>query len=342
MYHSKRQKHNSFNLRKNAKKHNNHTYNIQKKEYIKTSRKKITNIFQNIISGCKYNEFKIDSKIHYSKFSYMRIIPKGKKGYVWFQTNNNFNSHIAPIFYFEMFKNRLQLLDNGNGLNICCNSQSLGIGDNGTILYGTFFKHNNVDVFNIEDIYYFQNRNISKLPWNEKFSIFSELFLKYIKQICYGKNDMLIVNSFTQRIPYDVVTLKNLVPFEIFSVQYLSEKSDHIHYKQELIQNNNAREEIFKIKACLNHDEYDIYTIDDNKIIGKLYVPDYKTSVFLNNIFRNIRENENLDLLEESDCEEDFENISLDKFVNLQMERCVKCIFDTNINMWKVKNVSNK
>ena len=34
-------------------------------------------------------------------------------------------------------------------------------------------------------------------------------------------------------------------------------------------------------------------------------IPDYKTSVFMNDLFRTIKENKNLDLLEESDDEED-------------------------------------
>ena len=37
----------------------------------------------------------------------------------------------------------------------------------------------------------------------------------------------------------------------------------------------------------------------------------------MNSLFRNIKENGNLDLLEESDDEEEFENIALDKFVYL-------------------------
>ena len=37
----------------------------------------------------------------------------------------------------------------------------------------------------------------------------------------------------------------------------------------------------------------------------------------MNSIFRNIKENQNLDL-EESDSEDEFENIDVDKFVNLK------------------------
>ena len=35
----------------------------------------------------------------------------------------------------------------------------------------------------------------------------------------------------------------------------------------------------------------------------------------MNSIFRNIKENRNLDLLEESDDEDEFENINLDKYL---------------------------
>ena len=47
------------------------------------------------------------------------------------------------------------------------------------------------------------------------------------------------------------------------------------------------------------------------------FIPDYKTSVFMNKLFRIIKENDNLDKLEESDDEEEFENTKTDKFVYL-------------------------
>lgn len=53
----------------------------------------------------------------------------------------------------------------------------------------------------------------------------------------------------------------------------------------------------------------------DNELIAS--IPDYKTSVMMNSLFRNIKENKSLDALEESDEEDEFENVNLDKFVNL-------------------------
>ena len=61
--------------------------------------------------------------------------------------------------------------------------------------------------------------------------------------------------------------------------------------------------------------EEDVYSLWSGKQIGHALVPDYKTSVMLNSIFRNVKENTNLDLLEESDDEEDFENVAPDRYV---------------------------
>ena len=57
--------------------------------------------------------------------------------------------------------------------------------------------------------------------------------------------------------------------------------------------------------------------------------------IFMNKIFRNIKENENLDTLEESDDEEEFENISEDKYVDLEMQKIFKCVYSKYHKSWK-------
>jgi len=54
----------------------------------------------------------------------------------------------------------------------------------------------------------------------------------------------------------------------------------------------------------------------------------------MNNLFRKIKENSNLDLLEESDDEEEFENTAIDKFVYLQKKVRMKCIYNSMFNKW--------
>ena len=54
----------------------------------------------------------------------------------------------------------------------------------------------------------------------------------------------------------------------------------------------------------------------------------------MNSIFRKIKENDNLDLLEESDEEDEFENIAEDKYVDLEKLYRFRCVLHDRFNMW--------
>ena len=106
--------------------------------------------------------------------------------------------------------------------------------------------------------------------------------------------------------------------------------------------NTNTR--LFYIKPDLQNDIYYLYdtksyTLDslkESSIISKniAHIPDYKTSVLMNKLFRNIKENRNLDALEESDDEEEFENIQIDKFVDLNKVLKMRCNFNYKFQAW--------
>jgi hypothetical protein len=64
------------------------------------------------------------------------------------------------------------------------------------------------------------------------------------------------------------------------------------------------------------------------------YIPNYEKSVFMNTLFRNIRENSNLDYIEESDDEDDFENTSQDKYVDRTKQLFIECVFHTKFKRW--------
>ena len=101
---------------------------------------------------------------------------------------------------------------------------------------------------------------------------------------------------------------------------------------------------LFYIKPDLQNDIYYLYdvkaftlsSLEGSSIISKniAHIPDYKTSVLMNKIFRNIKENRNLDALEESDDEEEFENIQIDKFVDLNKVYKMRCNFNYKFQAW--------
>ena len=105
--------------------------------------------------------------------------------------------------------------------------------------------------------------------------------------------------------------------------------------------NYNKKYKIFIVSADIQNDIYNLvdpndlsnydYTIS-NKLIAS--IPDYKTSVFMNALFRNIKENRSLDALEESDDEDEFENTNIDKFVDLTKKIKMKCVFNYKFKKW--------
>jgi hypothetical protein len=63
-------------------------------------------------------------------------------------------------------------------------------------------------------------------------------------------------------------------------------------------------------------------------------IPDFTTSVMMNKLFRKIKENYNLDALEESDDEEEFENEKEDRFVYLDKTYNMVCLFNNKFKKW--------
>jgi hypothetical protein len=94
----------------------------------------------------------------------------------------------------------------------------------------------------------------------------------------------------------------------------------------------------FRIMADVQFDIYHLYAYNSatNTLMyyDLAYIPNLKTSMFMNKIFRNIRENQNLDYIEESDDETDFENINDDKYVDLKKNIIMECSFHTKFKRW--------
>lgn len=97
------------------------------------------------------------------------------------------------------------------------------------------------------------------------------------------------------------------------------------------------RTAVFIVKACLQYDIYDLYALGNNNSVvlyDVAYISNYKLSIFMNTQFRTIRENKNLDYIEESDDEDDFQDNRFDKYVNLQKSVNMECVFNEKFKRW--------
>ena len=94
---------------------------------------------------------------------------------------------------------------------------------------------------------------------------------------------------------------------------------------------------IFQVTADIQFDIYHLFCYGLNNApvyYGLAGIPNYKTSVFMNGLFRKIKENANLDAIEESDDEEEFEDTTEDKFVDIQKTLLIECVFNNKFKKW--------
>jgi hypothetical protein len=94
---------------------------------------------------------------------------------------------------------------------------------------------------------------------------------------------------------------------------------------------------VFRVSADIQFDIYHLHAAGPNGTTvyyDVAYIPNYKKSVFMNGLFRKIRENINLDYIEESDDEDDFEDMREDKYVDLKKTLHMECIFHTKFKRW--------
>jgi len=103
-----------------------------------------------------------------------------------------------------------------------------------------------------------------------------------------------------------------------------------------VVTNIMKREVVFKIKPDIQNDIYYLYCLNNNKeeYFDIVLIPDFTTSVMMNKLFRKIKENYNLDALEESDDEEEFENEKEDRFVYLDKTYNMVCLFNNKFKKW--------
>jgi hypothetical protein len=91
---------------------------------------------------------------------------------------------------------------------------------------------------------------------------------------------------------------------------------------------------VFLVTADVQSDIYHLVDPTLTYTTDVAYIPNYPTSVFMNSLFRNIKENRNLDAIEESDDEDDFYDMRMDKHVDLTKEIRMECVYHSKFRRW--------
>lgn len=309
-------------------------------------------------------------------------IPEGNKFYTWFTTykaeNVCFLLEISPMnkavisskIVVTSFTDSLAY---GNGTvlygtvfnNNNINKKGLKEGDKGNTC------------FCIEDIYHYKGNSYQNESYLNRLKLIKTILSAELSQTALTPNYVifglpLLNTNFSvllreiEGLPYKIANImfryfntkkalyiKYYKPRASFvndtstsytSTSYTNEPNTNYtstSYKNESTSIKNA---VFLVKPELQNDIYNLYIYKNG--IEEYYdtacIQEYKTSVMMNNLFRNIKENRNLDTLEESDDETEFQNEKEDKFVFLDRSIKMNCIYNAKFKRWMPVSVATK
>jgi hypothetical protein len=296
-------------------------------------------------------------KVLSSEYDLCIAIPYGKKAYIWYtfcnekticlllelNRDNQINDTISIYSDIDTYSKDLEL---------------------GTILSGTIYEETetNKQHFILDDIHMYKGILISKKTFYAKSGFLYDFLEKKEKNISLA----FLWNSNS--------SIEKDIPYNIRCIQYRATKQILPHYNvsgnkkplwnptipsdfikppplpnpipKRMINTNwkydfskpiYKRNAFFWVKADLAYDVYYLGALSKQSQViycQNALILNFKTSVLLNTIFRNIRENQCLDNIEESDDEEDFEDVREDKYVNLEKECIMECVFHFKFKKW--------
>jgi hypothetical protein len=274
-------------------------------------------------------------------------IPEGSKMIAWFTEYND--EPVCFIFEKDLKKN------SDIKIAITSFSDSLVYGQ-GTILYGTTFIHNDVSCFSIEDIYYYKGRDLSAINYLSKLQTIQNCFQKDLSPIAltnkYTIFGLPIMNTNFNLLLNEI----SLLPYKISTIQYRYLTSKKVlfikYYKPKTTQKSDSTatfsvkcdKAVFRVSPQIQTDIYNLFVYKDGKeeFYDIAFIPDFVTSVLMNKLFRNIKENYNLDSLEESDDEKEFENEKEDKYVFLDRSFKMNCQYNYKFKKWVPLSLASK
>lgn len=188
-------------------------------------------------------------------------------------------------------------------------------------------------------------------------SISNELPPEWASKIGY-KVKHIQYRSAQKILPFaNYIVSKN--PWECGGPQLIDDAIDYIprstvwsdvatKFKKEMRQWNvnffapiHTRRTLFWVSADITYDMYYLFVRND-VLYQYAFIPDHKTSVMMNSLFRRIVENDCLDKVEESEDEEEFENIRDDKYVDLGKKVLMECVFHQKFKKWVPLNLATK
>ena len=279
-------------------------------------------------------------------------IPYGVKHYLWI----TFGDGSKPHTCYSLELNRAKKIVNITELPDAAWYSRYSLG---TVLYGTWVQSQ----FVVEDVYYYRGiylRNVNSVNR-----------LKYLYDLLmdiHGENAAVcLAQMFVAQTEAQISAYKDMEGMKGYTIHHLQVR--HIDtlapYLNLLLDRNGVVQlqgsdhakaqtknagtatkvnpdfrrpqyrlpTVFYVRADIQPDIYSLYTVEST-YYGVAHIPSYQISIYMNSLFRRIRENACIETAEDSEDEADFENTSPDKFVDLTKQVQMECSFSLKFKKW--------
>jgi hypothetical protein len=252
-------------------------------------------------------------------------IPEGKKCFVWFTKRNHID--VCLLLELNETKNIIKIEQFNVNFNY---NLSLS---HGTILQGICFKLNDVSYFSIEDIYFGYGNSYMTYNYQFKLNKIKYILENEINQTTLSGKCLIFGVPLMSNSLNLLLKLTNDLPYKIDEIRFRYFLSKKILTMKYYKPGSKKRESIMKIMPDIDPDIYHVYSLKD-EYCNIASIPNYKTSIMMNRIFRKIKGADNLNELEESDNEEEFQDSREDKYVYLDRTFNFVCEYNSKFKKW--------
>jgi hypothetical protein len=262
-------------------------------------------------------------------------IPEGTKGMVWFKQNK--------CYILTLSKDK-RTFD-----SVSVDESVIYFPNQETLLYGTFYFINNFEqfYFTVEDIFTYKNTNVSSYPIDVKINIWKYILDNETTPFYTETSPFIIGIPFMTKCWKEMCEILPHISYKIYSVRFHFEDEvmiekmittvSRIHYYYLFSQNHSTpivpekvqQTNTFLVQADTTIDIYYLYTMSSQEYVGIACVQTLATSTYLNTIFRNIKEDMNIDVLEESDDEDNYHMV-----VDTTKRVAMECVYNTRFKKW--------
>lgn len=273
------------------------------------------------------------------------VLPVGKPAFLWFTFFEN--SHASFVVTKSQRGYKFDIMSS-------CFTDEIAYGSIVSGIYTIRSKENGAhhSFFCADDIMLYKGHNISHLSIGLRLKTLAKMFdtkdignLSYMDNvitICMPimTNDFTVAQGYLSTLPYPTYGIKMLKMKETRATGVLASANNKGTIHSDI-------KNVFLVKANNEPDSYTLYAKSNNgkkdtlTEVGLALIPSYVDSVRMNLLFRNIRENISIDYIEESEDEEDFENISPNKYLMEGAEHKMNCQFIKTMNRWVPESIAN-